>query len=250
MWNLEVRRVAMNRLAQMGLVCAMGCGAPSAYAHHGRDFLFSQTADLPHSGEFYLLPRQDFIDGGDVEEIEFEPTILFGAVDWLALEVHAHIAKEGGDPLEHESTAGALHFRVTPPESRSRVGISAEYEFSNMAALKDRIELRLAASRTFSRSMLAFNVVADEERQDQEGAEWGYSVGFRMEISGRAAWGLEAQGILEEPEHEVLVGLYFDPTSRFTVNVGAGAGLGDSEVDFSVRTALVWRLGRAGSGGE
>jgi hypothetical protein len=98
--------------------------------------------------------------------------------------------------------------------------------------------------------MLAFNVVADEERQDREGAEWGYSIGFRREIHGRAAWGLEAQGLLEEPEHEVLVGLYFDPTSRFTVNVGAGAGLGDSEIDLSVRTALVWRLGRVGPGGE
>lgn len=240
--------IALKRPAQVGIVWAMLCGGSLAYAHHGRDFLFSQTADLPHPGELYLLPRQDFTDEGDVEEVEFEPTILFGAAGRLALEVHAHIAKEGGDPLEHESTAGVLHFRITPPESSFRVGVSAEYELSNTDALEDRIEFRFVVSKTLPGSILALNIVADEKRQDREGADGGYSIGFRREISGRAAWGIEAQGILEESEHEVLVGLYFDPTSRFTVNVGAGTGLGDSEVAFSVRTALVWRLGRVGGG--
>ncbi len=230
----------------VGVIAGLCFGAP-AHAHHGRDFLLTQTADLPHPGDFYLVPRQDVIDEADGDEIEFEPTFLVGAADWLALEVHGHVAKRGGESFDHESTAAAFHVRVTPAQAPLRVGVSAEYEFSHLDERDDRIEVRLVASKVFGGALLAFNVMADEELRDGVDADWGYLIGFRKGVSDRLAWGLEAQGSLEEPKHEALVGFYLDPMRRFTVNLGVGTGLRDSEIDFSLRTAVVWHVGRVGS---
>jgi hypothetical protein len=234
----------------MGVLCSSLWGSVPAYAHHGRDFLFSQTADLPHPGEFYLIPRQDYVDAGDSEEVEFEPTLLAGVTDWLALEVHSHVAREDGESLEYESTAGAIYFRFTRPEARLRVGMSAEYEFVRLDELRDRIEARLAVSTAPGRSLLAFNVVAEQARDDPAETEWGYSIGLRGGVTDHLGMGLEAQGSLQESQHEVLAGFYLDATSHLTVNLGAGAGLRESEIDLSVRTAMIWRLGSVSSGGK
>lgn len=158
--------------------------------------------------------------------------------------MHAHIAKVEGESLEYESTVAAVHLRVTRRDAKVGVGAFAEYEFSHHEEHADRIEVRPAVSMILGQSLLAFNLVADRHRGDEADTEWGYSAGFRRGASDRAAWGLEAQGSLEESVHEVLAAVYLDPTPRFSVNARIGTGAGDSEIDLSLRTALVWRIGR------
>lgn len=224
------------------LVVLISLASPAS-AHHGRDFLLSQSADLPHPGEFFISPRLDYVDGGEEDELEFEPTLLVGGTDWIAFEVHGHVAKEGSGSWEYESTAPAVHLKLTPAKSSYRLGLTLEYELSHDDHHADNVEGRLVISKTFRDSLIALNIVAEEEQESGAELEWGYSVGFRRAATEAMAWGLEAQGSLEESEHEVLVGLYFDTSDRLTLNVGVGTGLSDSEIDLSIRTALIWHVG-------
>lgn len=241
---MKARPVSPLRLGIYFSVLALLLSLVSpASAHHGRDFLLSQSADLPHPGEFFIIPRLIYVDESEGDEFEFEPTFLLGGTDWIAFEVHGHVAKEGGESWEYESTAPAVHLRLTPAESNFRFGLTVEYEFSHDDHHADNVEGRLVVSKTFGKSLMALNVVAEKEQESGAELEWGYSVGFRRAATEALAWGSEAQGSFEESEHEILVGLYFDASERLTLNVGVGTGLSDSEIDLSIRTALIWHVG-------
>lgn len=224
--------------------------ASMAGAHHGRDFLLCQTPNLPHPGEVYLVPRQDYLDTSEGHEVEFEPAILFGTLDWLSLEIHSHVAKDGGEPFTYESTAAAVQLRLTPETPAFMMGLSAEYEFPSESELPDRTEARVMLSSLMGRSLLAFNLIAENEMGDGADPAYGYSAGWRRQFSRRVSWGLEALGSFEGEGQEFLSGLYLEVTPAFTVNLGAGAGLDGNDLDFAIRTVLVFRLGPAHEEGE
>lgn len=71
----------------------------AASAHHGLDFIFAQTAHLPEQGAGYAIGRIDYISEKE-DEMEFEPALLYGATDWLTLELHAYFEKESGNSSE------------------------------------------------------------------------------------------------------------------------------------------------------
>lgn len=222
------------------LVAALALPA-AASAHHGKDFLLAQTAELPHPGQLFLVSRQDSIDAGE-EELEWEPTLLLGVGSRFALELHAHVAREEGESFRYEATAPAFQWRLTPRRARWGLALAGEYEFAALDEEPDRAEARLIVSRPVGRSRLALNLVAAEEREEGSAVEWSYAAGFRRRLAGVVDWGLEAEGDLEGPSrHEVLLGCYAEPSERWTVNVGAGTGMDESELDLSVRTALIWR---------
>ena len=214
----------------------------AAFAHHGRDFLLVQTAELPHKGEIYLVARQDYLDEGEEEEIELEPAVIFGLTGRLAFEVHSHVAREGDESFEYESTSPALHLRLSPLRSAWGLGLSAEYEIAS-GDEEDHAEARLVLSRFVGGARVAFNLIAEEEQSSGAEVEWGYAVGFRARLGERSGWGLEARGGFEsDAEAEALFGLYFEPSNRVTMQLGAGTALGDEGPDLSIRTALVFRL--------
>jgi hypothetical protein len=247
-----------------GVVVLVSLAAGPVQAHHGRDFLLSQTAELPHPGQLFLIPRQDYVEA-DEGEIEFEPTLLFGATERLALEVHGHVAKEGGGDFEYESTAPAFHLLLTTPHASWGLALSGEYEFSHVGGEEahaeepeehgtdesdepahegvDRAEARLVFSIRRADRLVALNLIASEAQTSGADVEWAYSAGFRSDLREGVAWGIEAQGDLEsDAAHEALVGLYFEPSQRWTVNAGVGTGIGDDAPDLTVRTAVVFRL--------
>lgn len=213
-----------------------------ARAHHGRDFLLAQTADLPHAGQFFLVARQDRIDDGEEEEIEAEPTLLWGAMDRLMLELHAHVARPSGGSFDLEAVAPAVTWRLTPLANPWGLALSAEYEFSQSHEEADRVEARLALSRELATARWAFDLVTEEAQEDEADVEWGYAAGFRHRLRQGLDWGLEAAGGFEsEAEDEALLGLYFDPAERWTVQLGAGTAISDEGPDLTLRTAVVWR---------
>lgn len=216
--------------------------AVPARAHHGRDFLLAQTADLPHRRQLFLIARQDWNDEGEERELELEPTVLFGLVDRLTLELHAHIARPEGESFEHESTAPALHLRLTPPASAWGLALSAEYEVAQAEEDADRAEAALVLSRQQRALRWAVNLRAEEEQADEAEVEWGYAAGLRARVRQGVDWGLElAGGFSGDAEEEALVGLHFEPAERWTVQVGAGTGIGGEGPDWTLRTAVVWQ---------
>jgi len=281
----RLRRAALAAFAVT--VLALAVPRPAA-AHHGRDFLLSFTAELPHPSQVFLVSRQDYADAGS-GVLELEPAVLVGLGERLAFEVHGHAGREAGADLEYESTAPALHLLLTPHHSQWGLVLSAEYELASGGdgdhgdhadeadhateaatapllsigahheagevgddhadeeaghAHHDNVSVRLSASGQVSGFLVAANVLASEEQTSGADTLWGYSAGLRHAVGGRGwAWGLEAQGDLEDNTgHEALVGLYYEPSQAFAVNVGLGTGFGGSELDYAVRTSLVWRV--------
>ena len=119
-------------LRNFSLACAIAACPTfnAAHAHHGLDFLLVQTAHLPEKGTGYAVARLDHVSEHD-DELELEPAVLYGATDWMTVEVHAHYEKEAGEPSKYESFAPTVHFRLTPRERPFSVGISAEYEIAH-----------------------------------------------------------------------------------------------------------------------
>ena len=217
-------------------------------AHHGRDFLVARTAELPHARQVFVVPRQDVVKNDHAAGIEVEPSLIAGATDWLALEVHSHIEKQPHEAFRYESTAAAIHFGVMPPEHSWAAGASVEYEVGHVADKPDRLEGQFVLSRSTDVMRLALNVIGEHDGPSREhdastGVRWNYALAVRRRLADKLDWGMEGQGSLHDSSgHELLFGIYTEPTAHLTVNVGAGTGLSRNGPDFTLRTALVWQL--------
>jgi hypothetical protein len=216
--------------------------SPATYAHHGRDFLLTQTAHLPVQGEFYVIARQDFVDEGEEKEWEFEPAVIGAVTDWLTLEAHSHIEKATGESVAYESTAAAGYFRFTPRESALAVGAAIEYELARHDDEEDVWEFAGLVSYEANQWMLGLNMLAERETGGGAETEWGYAAGVRRNLTSKVAAGLEVTGTFEDDkEGEILLGLFADLRPWLTINVGVGTGF-NGGADLSVRSAFIFKL--------
>jgi hypothetical protein len=211
----------------------------AVYAHHGLDFIFVQTAHLPVQGAAYAIGRIDYISEEE-DEMEFEPALLYGATDWLTLELHAHFEKESGESAQYESLAPALHFRLTPREQQLSFGVSVEYEFAHDSAADDVLELTAMLGYEFSEWMVTVNIFLEDTSGSS--GEWGYAAGIRHSFNDDHSFGLEMNGPLEGgSSSQALIGYYGELSKRFSLNAGIGVGI-DGGPDWSVRTAFIWQF--------
>jgi hypothetical protein len=216
--------------------------SPAANAHHGRDFLLTQTAHLPVRGELYAVARQDFVDEDEENEWEFEPAVIGAVADWLTLEVHSHIEKVTGESVEYESTAAAGYFRFTPRKLALAVGAAIEYELARHNDEEDVWEFAGLASYEADQWMLGLNLLAERETRGGAETEWGFAAGVRRTLTNKVAAGLEVAGTFEDDqEGEILLGIFADPRPWLTINVGVGTGFNGGG-DLSVRTAFIFKL--------
>ncbi len=110
-----------------------------AFAHHGKDFLLLQSADVPHPHSLFFISVDTFNRGNDGVRYEGEPALLYGVTERIAAELHAHIAKEGGDALRVEAISPSVHFQFPQPSGPTswRFGLNAEYELSRNTEEED-----------------------------------------------------------------------------------------------------------------
>lgn len=216
--------------------------APLGHAHHGRDFLLTQSAHLPEAGRLYGIARQDYLDEGDSGEWEFEPALIGSVTDWLTLEAHSHIEKPKGESASYESTAAVGYFRFTPRESAFALGGAIEYEAARHRDEHDVWGFAGIASYETGGWQVGLNLLAERETSGGADTEWGYAAGLRRSVAHKLAVGVEVAGSFEdEKEGEVLIGVFSDPTPWLTVNVGVGTGF-NRGADTTFRSALVFRL--------
>jgi len=221
-------------------VTAFAVLAPTiSHAHHGLDFLIVQTSHLPERGMGYAVSRMDYISETH-DETEFEPAILYGATDWMALELHAHYEREEGESTKYESVAPAAHLRFTPRDQPFAAGMSVEYEFAHDNHEEDVVEL----AGVFSYETSAWNLGANllYEKQSGSSSEWGYAAGARYNVAEQHGLGIEVLGSFEsDGSSELMLGYYGTISESFSINVGLGAGI-DEGPDWSARTAFIWRF--------
>lgn len=224
------------QLACIGLLCAL----PGVVrAHHGLDFILVQTAHLPERGTAYALTRLNYLSDTE-DETEIEPAVLYGLSDWMAVEVHAHFAKEGDNSMSYESIAPAVHFRLTPRGQAASLGISAEYAFAHDAASADVASIAAVAGYQGDGWMAAGNVVF--EKPSGSSGDWGYALGVRRNISAGHGIGLEVVRSLDNDGYaEAMVGYYAELSQRFTLNAGLGAGF-DGGPDAAGHMTFIWRF--------
>jgi hypothetical protein len=89
------------------------------------DFLLVQTAHLPEKGTGYAVARLDHVSEHD-DELELEPAVLYGATDWMTVEVHAHYEEEAGEPSKYESFAPVQGSLESDGSSEMLVGCYGE----------------------------------------------------------------------------------------------------------------------------
>jgi hypothetical protein len=225
------------------VIISVGMLVTPASAHHGKDFLLVESYELPHSGELYFVPIQAWIRMEGSNTLEAEPSFLLGMFPRLAIELHGHIVKEGGEPWLYEATAPAVHIQFTPHDSSFplQIGASVEYEFAHHHNEPDRLETRLIIEPAFHGHRLALNLIG--EREEEGDATMAYAVGYRREFTEQFSVGMEGNGELKDVgNHEVLATVYTEPIERFTLKLGVGTGLGPDASDISVRTGFVWRF--------
>lgn len=215
--------------------------AVPALAHHGRDFLIVESYELPHPGVFYFVTSEE-LDRADGETaFHTQPSLLFGIRERFAGEVHVHMEKLPGESFRYEAIAPSVHIQLTPAESKSvwRFGASAEYELARQRG-EDNLAVTLIASRPIGDAVVIVNAGAEHQRAGGT-THAVYAVGFRPQLDVPVSWGVEAAGRLHRGESQQLIfGVYLQPTGRFTIKVGAGAGFGNGRPAAVVRGGIVW----------
>lgn len=236
-----------ERLELCLLTAALALATPLAHAHHGKDFILVETVEVPHPGDLYAFSDADTLSGGEGRESELSMGLMGGLTRALALEIHAHAAKENGEPWMYEATAPAFRILVTRPRPTSSwaLGATAEYELARDEAEGDEGTLGLILSRQGGASTFALNLTAGRAFGGrEEGTRYGYAIGFRPDTTRRIGWGLEAAGRFDQdPVHETLASLYAVTGDSFDVKIGIGRGFGEEAPRLTLRTGFVWRLG-------
>ena len=227
--------------ARFVLACiTIACLIPTIVrAHHGLDFILVQTAHLPAKGTGYVATRLDRIAEAE-DEMELEPAVLYGATDWMTVELHAHYEKEDGASSQYESVAPALHFRLTPRGQAFSIGVSTEYEIAHASDDEDVVEMSAIFGYEGSQWIASGNLLY--EKPSGISGEWGYAAGVRRALSEKHSVGLELLGSLEsQGSSEMILGYYGEFSDQFSFNIGVGAGVDDGP-DRSARMAFIWRF--------
>lgn len=231
----------LKRVIVAGALLAV---ALPAWAHHGKDFLLTESAEQPHPGTAFLVTPLAYMNNGSGETSEwmFEPSLLYGLSENVAFEVHAHVNRVDGEGWSYEATAPAIHVRVAESGNWA-LALSGEYEYARDRAEPDRMEARAVLARQTEASSFAVNAIAAHETNGGEGTVYGYALGFRTQPEAAFSWGLEARGgDAVETGNEVLVGVYGEPSEDFTYKFGIGTGYGNNPMRYSIHTGLVWQF--------
>ena len=227
----------MRKLRSVMLAIASIPGV--ARAHHGLDFVLVETAHLPESKSGYVFGRLTRFDASE-SETEIEPAALWGMTDRVALEAHAHYAKEDGGSFEYESVAPAVHFRLSPMGKALSFGVSAEYAFESGHDGRDVVVAAGVVGYERNGWIAAGNLLL--EKRSGSSGEWGYAAGIRRTLTPKHGVGLELRDAFDGGDRsEVLIGYYGELAPRFSVTAGIGSGI-DEGPDHTAHATLIWRF--------
>ena len=225
------------------LALSLAFAAPAA-AHHGKDFLLAESAELPHPKTMFFVSSERFSNS----EFTSEPSLLFGITPNFAGEVHVHFTRDG-----YQAVAPAIHVQRTVELHEERLQPRKEVQEIGAAGLRKEV---VAEEKTLDVPVTREEVFVEHHPVEPHpanrpigegqivinaGTDAAYAVGYRPDMESHTSWGIEAQGQLRHgEEHQLIFGLYTQPMERLTIKVGAGAILGTGKPGAVLRTGIVW----------
>jgi len=215
------------------LVLALFLVATPLFAHHGKDFLFVESYEVPHPHTFFGVTSEQYL----LREHAFreELSVLTGLSDRFAVEVHAHLEKGSG----LQAIAPAVHVHLFD-NAALHGAISAEYEIGRHGE-GNNATTRLILGRMIGEGAVVANIGAT--RSHEEGTNGIYAIGYRSDLESARGWGIEAQGDLQrDAEHEIVGAAYLQLGERLTLKLGAGAIVGNGSPQKVLRSGFVWRF--------
>lgn len=155
---------------------------------------------------------------------------------------HSH----GAGHVHNTNPGGIDQGPDAPPGGGSSVHVHGAGEGHSHSGIhrhgEDHFQLRLMMeTRLGERSRLVGNLIGIAA--DGGDYAFGYSLGWRQDITHEWAAGLEAIGNFNvHGEHEVVAGIYWTPVHACTIRLGAGTGIGSRGTDFSLHSGVTWRF--------
>jgi hypothetical protein len=227
----------MHKHLAFACLAVAGALPEVAHAHHGLDFILVETAHLPERGSAYAFARINDLTAAE-SETELEPAALWGVTNRIALETHAHYAKEGDASWHYESVAGAAHFLLSPPGYALSYGVSVEYALGHHT--EDIVAATGAIGYGRNGWMTSGNLLY--EKATGASGEWSYAAGIRKALTPKHGVGLETRGTFEEHGYsELVVGYYGEWSQRLSFNAGIGTRV-DEGPDHAAHMTFIWRF--------
>jgi hypothetical protein len=221
--KLTIRALAVIGLALLAVPCA--------FAHHGKDFLMTETDDMPAAGHVYgLLSSDTNIDKDGGRTTEITPGLLFAVGPHIAVEPHFHVSRaENGDDdaakkWHYDATALAVRYSAgTIPGSEWRFAVSGEVEKPKDSEEHSEGTARLIFVRTFPNSLVAINLLAGRELARDGEKSYGLGLGILTPLANGDNAGIELSARLPTKDgYEVLPGYYHKMSDTTTVKIGVG----------------------------
>lgn len=200
------------------------CAAVPAQAHHGKDFLLTETDDMPLKGHVYGVVSSDTsIDKDGSRASEITPGLLFSVGDRVTLEPHFHVTRTADQNYHYDATALDVRYNVGYlPRSEVRLALSAEVEQPRDGGSKDGLA-RIILVRTLPSALVALNLTAGKEFTHDALYTYGVNLGVLKPLDNGDAAGMEvAARVPFRDGLEVLPGYYHRLSDAATVKAGVG----------------------------
>lgn len=199
--------------------------AAPARAHHGKDFLLTETDDRPLPGHVYFVLSSDTtIDPDGSRSNEITPGALLGIGDRVTLEPHFHVTRAPDHGYRYDATALEGRYDLGfLPGSEVRLAVSAEVEKPKNGAEISDGAARIILVRTLPDALVALNVTAGKEFTSEASYTYGLNLGVLKPLSNGDGAGVEVAARLPLRDGiEILPGLYHRLTAASTVKIGVG----------------------------
>lgn len=213
------------------------------FAHHGKDFVVTETTEFPEPNSFWLLLSGDF---GSEEQLnsehvvfEFTPGILYGISNSFAFEAHPHFAKEENEDFSYESIGFRLRYNLSKLSDRFNIGLASEYEIASKSEQENLLDLRLIVTGEFDKFKFALN--GGFEIKDE--TAFVFRLGIGSKISDEHSFAIELLSkIGDESNRDIIPSWTFEMKNEHTLRVALGFSTDKERPKLSFRSILIFSL--------
>ena len=215
-----------------------------AFAHHGTRFLIAVEYDMVRQPFLFVNGTYEQFHHQD-NDVLLEPALLLplGRGGWSEFEIHAHIEKQGSEPMKHEATGFEIRHRFTrQPGWNFAAGLEYETTQPNVEE-GNNWTATFVAGKEDQQGMVLFNLIDNVEAEPGAKHNWGYRAAWSPTPNGLQNYSLEFQGdLVRHGSEEVAIGYMQHLDLDTMIKVGIGTGLNSDSPRFTFRLGIVRAL--------